>query len=311
MTRQPASSPAEQGASLGDYLLSLPQYLLPHHALSRLVLRATRVRQRAWKNLLIRQISRHYRIDLEEAVSADPDHYASFNDFFTRPLKPGVRPLDPRPDRLLSPVDGRVSQAGTIEATRIFQAKGRDYSLLELLGGQTDSAEPFRDGRFATLYLSPRDYHRIHMPLAGTLRRTIYVPGRLFSVAPHTVRSVPRLFARNERLVSLFDTAAGPMALVAVGALFVSCIETVWSGIETPPHGHRVRVRDFPAEGPGSVHLTRGAEMGRFNMGSTVILLFGPEAVAWEAGVRPDAALRMGQAIGRLLQPAATPDTGP
>ncbi|HEB98223.1 MAG TPA: phosphatidylserine decarboxylase [Thiotrichales bacterium] len=292
--------PEERGAGTGDYLLALPQYLLPHHALSRLVLKATRLRIRWWKNFLIRTISRHYGIDLAEAADPDPEAYACFNDFFTRALKPGARPLDPEPQAVLSPVDGRVSQAGAISGERIFQAKGRDFSLPELLGGDEESAAAFRGGRFATLYLSPRDYHRIHMPLEGRLRRTIYVPGRLFSVAPGTVRAVPRLFARNERLAAIFDTPAGPMGLVAVGALFVSCIETVWSGVETPPHGHRVRIRDYPEEGPESVRLDRGAELGRFNMGSTVILLFPRDSVTWDADTRAGAAVRMGRRLGVL-----------
>ncbi len=292
---------ANDRADLGDYLLSWPQYLLPHHALSRLVLAATRWETTWWKDLLIATIRRRFDIDLDDAVETDPRVYPSFNAFFTRALKSNARPLAGAPDSIACPVDGRVSQVGTIEGDRIFQAKGRDYSLLELLGGDPALAAPFTDGEFATLYLSPRDYHRIHMPLGATLTDTVYIPGRLFSVAPHTVRSIPRVFARNERLVALFDTEVGPMAMVLVGALFVSCIETVWAGVVTPPHGYRVRHQPYPNSNQ-PVTLARGAEMGRFNMGSTVILLFGKNRVQWETGLVADAAVRMGQSIARILR---------
>lgn len=290
---------SDDRAAVSDYLYVWPQYLLPHHVLSRIVLAATRVERRGWKQLLIGAFRRHFDISLADAEHTDPRDYRSFNAFFTRALQPGARPVDGAPDAIVSPVDGRVSQAGRIDADRIFQAKGRDYSLLELLGGDADLAAPFRDGSFATLYLSPRDYHRVHMPLAGTLTETVYVPGRLFSVAPHTVRRVPRVFARNERLAALFDTDAGPMAMVLVGALFVACIETVWAGVVTPPHGYSVRRQSFTAATP-AVRLARGAEMGRFNMGSTVILLFGENRVRWDDRLTAGRALQMGQAIGRM-----------
>ncbi|MBU1192831.1 MAG: phosphatidylserine decarboxylase [Gammaproteobacteria bacterium] len=286
-------------ASLGDYLRGLPQYLLPHHALSRMVLAATRVEARWWKNLLISAFRRRFDIDMSVAQEPDALAFNSFNAFFTRALRDDARPITSTAGSIVCPVDGRVSQAGKIAGDRIFQAKGRDYSLLELLGGDADLAERFQDGEFATLYLSPRDYHRIHMPLAGRLTETVYVPGRLFSVAPHTVRSVPRVFARNERLVALFDTEAGPMAMVLVGALFVSCIETVWSGVVTPPHGYQIRRQNF-ADAPHPVQLARGAEMGRFNMGSTVILLYGKQRVDWIRELTAGQPLRMGEQIGQL-----------
>lgn len=291
--------PPDNRAAISDFLSVWPQYVLPHHALSRLVLAATRVERGWWTQRLIGAFRRRFGVSLADAVHTDPRDYRSFNAFFTRALQPDARPVDATPEALVSPVDGRVSQAGRIDADRIFQAKGRDYSLLELLGGDAELAAPFRNGSFATLYLSPRDYHRIHMPLAGTLTDTVYVPGRLFSVAPHTVRRMSRVFARNERLVARFDTEAGPMALVLVGALFVACIETVWAGVVTPPHGHRIRRQSFDATTP-AVQLARGAEMGRFNMGSTVILLFGEDRVRWEAGLSAGQALRMGRTIGRL-----------
>lgn len=285
---------------LGDYLRGWPQYLLPHHALSRLVLTATRCEIPAWKQLLIDSFRRHFAVSLDEAQQPDACAYPSFNAFFTRALHTDARPIAYAAGSIACPVDGRVSQAGQIQGDRIFQAKGRDYSLLELLGGDADLAARFHGGQFATLYLSPRDYHRIHMPLAGRLTGTVYVPGRLFSVAPHTVRSIPRVFARNERLVALFDTEAGPMAMVLVGALFVACIETVWAGVITPPHGYRVRRQDF-TRASAPVQLARGAEMGRFNMGSTVILLFGKNRATWDTRVTAEQSVRMGEPIGRCL----------
>lgn len=288
----------DRRAGAWDHLRALPQYLLPHHALSRLMLRLTRVRTPWVKNLIIDRMRHHFRIDIRDAVQPDPYAYPSFNAFFTRALRPDARPLAGDDSTLISPVDGTVSQAGRIEVNRLLQAKGRRFTLETLLGGDTELARTFADGDFATLYLSPRDYHRIHMPLAGRLEKTLYVPGRLFSVAPYTVRSVPRLFARNERLVCLFDTPAGPMALILVGALFVACIETVWAGVVTPPHGHRIRTEPAPDSPP--VQLARGAEMGRFNMGSTVILLFPPGRIDWTAELPPGRHLRMGEALGEL-----------
>ncbi len=289
----------EQGPvrPLLDRACAWPQYLLPHHALSLLVYGATRWRFRPWKDLLIRTAVRHYRIDIGEAAGRVPQDYPSFNAFFTRALKTGARPLAGDPAALLSPVDATLSQIGTLSGGRLVQAKGRDYDLRSLLGDAEATAR-LRDGAFATLYLSPRDYHRIHMPLAGRLLETRYVPGRLFSVAPCTVRSVPRLFARNERLVCLFETECGLLAVVLVGALFVACIETVWGGVVTPPHGHWIRVR---RPDPGAApRLQRGEELGRFNMGSTVILVAEPGRVQWREGLVPGCGVRMGEAIGRV-----------
>lgn len=286
-------SAEQDGAGLGDYLKSWPLYPLPHHALSRLMLALTRVQSRTLVPPAIRQFSRHFKVDLDEALAPEPAAYDSFNAFFTRALKDGARPIDTDPGTIVSPADGAVSQLGPITDDRVFQAKGRDYSLLELLGGDAERAQLFSGGDFATIYLSPRDYHRVHMPLAGTLRETVYIPGRLFSVAPHTVRAVPQLFARNERLVCLFDTELGPVAMILVGAIFVACIETVWSGVVTPPHGRSIRVETAAQ----TVALSKGAEMGRFNMGSTVILLFGKERLQWHAHCQAQASLRMGQAI--------------
>jgi len=288
-------------AVLLDRLLAAPQYLLPHHLLSRLMLRLTRSPKTWWKDTLIHWFKGHFGVDMSEVQESDPHAYGSFNAFFTRALRPDARPLPKAQDAIISPVDGTVSQVGRIQGEQILQAKGHDFTLSELLGGDTARARPFHAGHFATLYLSPRDYHRIHMPFTGQLRDTTYIPGRLFSVAPYTVRSVSGLFARNERLSVRFITDAGPMAMILVGALFVGCIETVWAGVVTPPHRHWTRVQRFDTPDSDRIDLQRGEEMGRFNMGSTVILLFGPNAVAWHDELRPGAHLRMGQIIGRAL----------
>lgn len=214
----------------------LLQYLLPHRLLSRLVMWATRVRLRAWKNFLIRQISTRFAVNWDEADSANLDDYPHFNAFFTRRLKAAARQPDPAADSLLMPADGRISQLGRIERGRIFQAKGQSFTAAELLGSE-EAAAPFADGWFITVYLSPRDYHRAHMPWTGRLIETVHIPGRLFSVAPFAVAGIPRLFARNERLVCRFETDRGPMAVVMVGAMLVSGVETVWGGVEIPPYG--------------------------------------------------------------------------
>lgn len=285
-------------ATLSDRLRNLPQYLLPQRGLTRLVYRLTRVRVPWFKNALIRSFARGFKINLDEARDPEPSAYLDFNAFFIRELKPGARPLTPGECVVCCPVDGTVSQIGIAQAERLLQAKGRSFSLIALLGGDAERARPFQNGAFATLYLSPRDYHRIHMPLAGTLREMIHVPGTLFSVSPLTTRVVPDLFARNERVVTLFDTVVGPMAVVLVGAINVASIETVWAGTITPPLGTAIRHWSYPSSGTNAVQLERGAELGRFNMGSTVILLFGADAIRWESTLGPDTPVRMGQRLG-------------
>lgn len=282
-----------------DALFALPQYLLPHHALSRLIGYLTRCTQPKVKDFLIRRFIPRFQVDMTEAAEENPARYASFNDFFTRRLKPEARPLAKEPDAVLCPADGVLSQFGDIAEGRLIQAKGRDYRLVELLGGDADMAGEFDGGTFATVYLSPRDYHRLHMPLAGTLRETIHVPGRLFSVNRATTSVIPNLFARNERVIALFDTDAGPMALILVGAIFVASIETVWDGLVTPPTAREIRRWHFPRP----VHLKRGAEMGHFNMGSTVIAVFAPGTLEWDGSLTCDKAVRMGEKLGRLLTP--------
>jgi len=291
-------APQQPPHRLRDYLFVGLQYLLPHHLLSALMFRITRSRLPWFKDLLIRQVIRLYRVEMSEAANPDPAAYSSFNDFFTRALATDARPLDRDPAAILCPADGTLSQAGVITDGRIFQAKGRDYSLLELLGGDAEWAERFASGSFATVYLSPRDYHRVHMPAPGALRRMLHVPGRLFSVNPATTRLVPRLFARNERVVSLFETEQGPLAVILVGAIFVASMDTVWAGSITPGPRDQVRCRDYGED--AATKLPRGAEMGRFNMGSTVILLFAKDRARWSDDLQPGGHLRMGERIGIL-----------
>ena len=268
------------------------QYLLPQHALSRLVLAATRVRVPWFKNCTIRGFLGLYTVDMSEAAESDPYRYGSFNEFFTRALKYGARPIAGGRDAIACPADGRISEAGTIDGDRLLQAKGRYYRLTELLAGQP-WASRFEGGSFATIYLAPFNYHRVHMPLRGDLLETVYVPGRLFSVNAVTARHVPRLFARNERVLTLFDTQFGQFALVLVGALNVGSMATVWTGDITP--AARRAVTRLPAT---PTTLEKGAELGRFNMGSTVILLFEPNRARWQSAVHAGSVVRLGQSLG-------------
>ena len=270
------------------------QYVVPQHALSRLVMAATRVRAGWFRKALTRTFLRLFAVDLAEAAQPDPLAYPSFNAFFTRALRPGARPVAAAPDELASPVDGTLSECGPINGQSLVQAKGQLYTLPDLLAAQA-WAEAFAGGRFATIYLAPYNYHRIHMPLAGELLECVYVPGRLFSVNSATAHKVPRLFARNERVLTLWDSPAGRFALIMVGALNVGSIATVWAG-DIAPRRPRAVTR-LPA---AAVSLQKGAEVGRFNMGSTVILLFEPGRVRFDATVCAGAALRYGQRIGQL-----------
>jgi len=272
------------------------QYLLPHHLLSRLVHAFMRIRIKPIKNIQIAVIGSMVGVDWDEAEIENISEFETFNTFFTRALVDGVRPIDPDPLSFISPSDGRISQCGRITNDRIIQAKGQTYSAHTLLANDPAAAE-FINGYFHTIYLSPRDYHRVHMPMGGTLQRMIHVPGRLFSVAPYTVRQVPNLFARNERVISIFDTSHGPMALILVGAMLVSSMETVWSGVVTPPRGKKVVHGDWSRR---NIHLDKGAEMGRFNMGSTVILLLPAKAVSSIDPYESGDAIVMGQKLGRL-----------
>ncbi|MFS8137106.1 MAG: archaetidylserine decarboxylase [Thermomonas sp.] len=279
-------------------LLTTLTYALPHRLLSSLARSLAYSDSPATSRWLIDTVTRKFGVDLSEAAEPNPRAYPTFNAFFTRALKPGARVADPDPAVLLMPADGRISQCGDIVPLgngdgRIFQAKGQSFTAAELLGDAT-AATPFADGVFATVYLSPRDYHRVHMPWAGTLRETVHVPGRLFSVGPDAVRNVPRLFARNERLVCHFDTDFGPMAMVMVGALLVSGVETVWSGIEIPRYGDRITSKDYRGQG---ITLERFAEMARFNYGSTVIVLLPKGVARLNADLKSEMPVQLGQRL--------------
>ena len=271
-------------------------YVLPHRLLSSLARSLAYSTHRSTKQWLIDTVTRKFGVDLSEAAEPDPTAYPTFNAFFTRALKPGARVADADPAAFLMPADGHVSQCGDIVDGRIFQAKGQSFTAAELLGDD-EAARPFTDGVYATVYLSPRDYHRVHMPWTGTLRETVHVPGRLFSVGTDAVASVPRLFARNERLVCHFDTEFGPMASVMVGALLVSGVETVWSGVEIPAYGDRITRKDYRGKG---IELERFAEMARFNYGSTVIVLLPRGVAALDPALKAESPVRLGQRLATL-----------
>ncbi len=277
---------------MSDRLAVLPQYLLPKQALTVLAGRIASARGGRMTTALIAWFVRRYGVNMDEAANPDIASYASFNDFFTRALQEGARPLAQA--ELLCPVDGAISQFGALKKDQIVQAKGHHYSSRALLGGDAELAAQFDDGSFATLYLSPRDYHRIHMPCAGRLTRMIYVPGELFSVNPTTARGVPGLFARNERVVSIFDSALGPFALVLVGATIVGSMATVWHGVVNAERSGMIRQWDYAQQ---DVSLAQGQEMGRFLLGSTVVLLFPKGPLQFNPAWAPGRAIRMGEAM--------------
>jgi phosphatidylserine decarboxylase len=275
-------------------------YILPHHLVSRLAYFVTRLHGPVVQPM-ISSFIRKFKVDMSDSVHADPVVFKTFNEFFTRALRPETRPVVPGPNMLACPVDGTVSEAGNITEQNIFQAKGHQYTVRELLGDDEAMATQFTNGRFATIYLAPYDYHRIHLPVDGVLSKMLHIPGRLFSVAPWTVNTVPRIFARNERVVCLFSTAVGPMALVLVGAINVAAIETVWAGLVTPPKGKKVSSYDYRQT---RKEYSKGDEIGRFNMGSTVILLTGAR-VEWLQKIRNGQKVKMGELIGHF--PIAKP----
>lgn len=289
--------------SFKDKVFIASQYIIPHRGLSRLVGWVAETRIDWIKNLFISRFIRAFNVNMEEAERQTPEAFENFNDFFTRELKPGMRTVDPADNAIVSPADGAFSQLGPIENGRIFQAKGHDYSLTELLGGSAERAEPFMGGQFATIYLSPKDYHRLHMPVTGTLREMIYVPGDLFSVNQVTAENVPRLFARNERVVAIFDTELGPMALVLVGAMIVAGIETTWAGRITP-FDRRVRSVAYPGAGEQKEPLVieKGEEMGRFFLGSTIVVCFGEDKMRWLEDITATQPVRLGERIGLTLE---------
>ena len=270
--------------------------ILPQHLLAAGMYHVARSTTPWLKDLLITQISRHFGVDMAEAEQPDPAAYPSFNAFFTRALKVDARPL--AAGMLVSPADGTLSQIGTIHGQALLQAKGHDFDLLALLAGDKQKTAQFRDGLFATIYLSPKDYHRVHIPFAGSLESMVFVPGDLFSVSEATTQLIPGLFARNERVICHFDTAIGPMAVILVGAIFVGSMETVWHGEVRAARGQPTK---WVYQGEDRRHFDAGAEIGRFNMGSTVIVLLPAGTAAWEPDLGPARGIRMGQAIGRPL----------
>lgn len=282
-----------------DSLFVLGQHLAPQHLISRgagLIANSTNPRIR---DPFIHWFIRRYGVDMSEAQEPDPAAYRSFNQFFTRALKPGARPLEGDESTLVSPADGAISQLGSIRRGRIFQAKGQSFTLSELTAEPDRELAEFEGGAFNTIYLSPRDYHRVHMPVTGTLERMTFIPGRLFSVNPVTAERVPRLFARNERVVAWFRTEYGPMAVVLVGAMIVASIETVWAG-PVAPSGNRLTRQDYPVKGDGAVTLSRGEEMGRFALGSTVVVALPRGRVEWDTNLDAATPLSLGQSLGQL-----------
>jgi phosphatidylserine decarboxylase len=282
---------------MSEFFAVLLQYLLPKRILNTLANWFANRKGGAATAAAIAAFAHRYRVDMTEAAEPDLLAYANFNDFFTRALRPGVRPL--AETDLVCPVDGAISECGAIAGEQIFQAKGHHYSTRALLGGDTDLVKKFENGGFATLYLSPRDYHRVHMPCAGRLVRMIHVPGSLFSVNPLMARKIPGLFARNERVVCIFESEQGFFALVLVGTVIVGGIETVWHGVVTPPHSRRVSLWNYEGS-ENVVELAQGAEMGRFRLGSTVVALFARQDVRFAPDWMPGKPIRMGEAMGNL-----------
>lgn len=277
-------------------------YLLPQLAITRA---AGWLAERRWGSVthfIIKAFAKQYQVNLAEAEKSSPSDYATFNEFFIRPLKAGARPIEAALDYLCLPADGRVSEAGKIDANRLIQAKGHFFTLETLLAEDTEMAAKFQDGDFITTYLSPSDYHRVHMPCDATLRKMVYVPGELFSVNPFLAEHVPNLFARNERLICEFETEFGPMVQILVGATVTASMSTVWAGVVNPPRPDEVVEYHYNTEGEGVIRLSKGEEMGAFRLGSTVINLFPKGAVALEPHLQAGEKTRMGGKLGRLLK---------
>ena len=283
--------------STKDRLFAKLQYLLPQTGLSRAAGWLAETQIEGIKNPMINAFIKQYNVDMSEAEKTNADDFTCFNDFFTRALKADARPLDDDPSALLCPADGAISELGPIKEGQIFQAKNHNYSALELLGGDLALAKPFSNGHFATVYLSPRDYHRVHMPVAGSLQQMIHVPGDLFSVNQATADNVPRLFARNERVVCLFETEFGPLAMVLVGAMIVASIESVWAGLVTPEKG---QIKRWNYAASQALKFDRGEEMGRFKLGSTVVMLLPPGAAEFAPELAAGTPVRMGQSMGQI-----------
>jgi len=293
--------PTAASSDWADRLFATLLWMLPTRAISRAAQALAESRMPWLSRFMIRGFMRLYPgVDMTEAAESDPQRYDSFNAFFTRALAPGARPLPEDASTVVSPVDGALGAFGDAHQGEICQTKGMAYDLRALVGGEESWSAAFLGGRYATFYLAPDNYHRVHMPLDGCVRDMRYVPGRLFGVNPRCVRSVPRLFTRNERLVTLFDTAVGPVALVMVGAFIVGGIHTRWAGQICPPHRRGPRTESFIDTSLEQAYYSRGAEMGRFSIGSSVILLFGPGALDWHDGLHAGQGMRLGQPIGQL-----------
>ena len=286
----------KEQASLLDYLKTWPLFLLPQHFLSSVIHRFMRINHVGFKNQQISRFIKLFNVNMDESLHQDINQFSDFNHFFTRQLKAEVRLDKTQDNELCCPVDGAISEIGDIQDDQLLQAKGHYYSLSDLLAGNQSLIELFQHGSFSTIYLSPRDYHRIHMPIDGTLKEMIHVPGQLFGVNQASVKTIPRLFARNERVISIFDTPAGSMALIQVGAIFVSSIETVWQGVITPPRQKSVQRWHYQ----DAVKLTKAEEMGRFNMGSTVVLLFSKNAIEWDKQLSANSPVQVGQRLAQL-----------
>ena len=295
MNLQPYPKP-----SITERIKIAAHYLLPQLLLTQC---AGWLAQRRWgkvTHFIIDRFARHYRVNWQEAQKSKPGDYATFNEFFTRTLKDGARPIIADENTLCLPADGRVSESGTIDDNRLLQAKGHLFTLEDLLAGDTELAAQFRNGTFLTTYLSPRDYHRVHMPCAGTLRRMIYVSGELFSVNPFLAQHIPNLFARNERVICVFDTEYGPMVQILVGATITASIRTTWAGIINPPRSETVRTWDYPTDGEQAIRFNKGDEMGAFLLGSTVINLFPHNAITLDNRLQKNAETRVGELLGTV-----------
>lgn len=282
-----------------DYIKVLPLYCVPQHRLTGIVYKLTRIEHKAWKNFLIKTFVKYFKVDMNQAIWSNEEDYSSFNAFFIRNLKPDTRSWKKDRNNILSPVDGSISQIGPIYKDKLIQAKGIDYSLERLLANDENSVERFQDGSFTTLYLSPRDYHRIHMPVSGKLIKTIFTPGTLFPVNTSSVRTVNQLFARNERFISLFETEPGLVAQIMVGATFVGSMETVFAGQITPTKHRKISIKEYE-DTDKPVTLNQTEEFGHFNMGSTVILLFEKDKITWSEELKENDAIQVGQVIGKV-----------
>ncbi|WP_286235954.1 archaetidylserine decarboxylase [Thalassotalea sediminis] len=276
--------------------------MMPKHAISRLVGKFAAAEAGWLTTKAIRWFIKAYNINMAEAKLKNAEDFSTFNDFFTRELEEGARPINPNAHEVCYPVDGAISQQGDIIDGQLIQAKGFNYSLTSLLGGNDETAKPFENGKFSCIYLAPKDYHRIHMPMDATLREMIYIPGELFSVNPLTAKNVPDLFARNERVVTVFDTEHGKLAMVLVGATIVASIETTWAGTITPPAGKDIFRWQYPVEGSSAIHLKKGDEMGRFKLGSTVVATFAPNMIDFAPDAGPETVTRLGEHFATLAE---------